>query len=97
LPGRVWPQLKSKALNAVAAHLGVSFTHHNAAEDARACAEVALAAADRVAALEVADIPHRLDVWRPAETRGFGVKSGAESGLLGGQGPPCNLYPLSSM
>jgi len=27
----------------------VSFTHHNAAEDARACAEVALAAADRVA------------------------------------------------
>ena len=64
---RVWPHLKSKALNAVAAHLGVNFTHHNAAEDARACAEVALAAADMVAALEVADIPHRLDVWRPAK------------------------------
>jgi DNA polymerase-3 subunit epsilon len=64
---KVWPQLKSKALNAVAAHLGVKFTHHNAAEDARACAEVALAAAEIVAALEVADLPHRLEVWRPTK------------------------------
>jgi len=63
----VWPDLKSKALNNVAAHLGVRFTHHNAAEDARACAEIALAAARMVGALEVADLPRRLEVWRPAK------------------------------
>ena len=64
---RVWPHLKSKALKNVAAHLGIGFTHHNAAEDARACAEVALAAAEIVGALEVADLPGRLEVWRPAK------------------------------
>ena len=61
---QVWPELRSKALNNVASHLGIRFTHHNAAEDARACAEIALAAADAVGALEVADIPERLKVWR---------------------------------
>ena len=61
---RVWPELKSKALRSVAAHLGIPFTHHNAAEDARACAEVAIAAANIVGALEVGDIPARLAVWR---------------------------------
>src|SRR5258706_9976885 len=66
---RVWPQLKSKALNNLAAHLGIRFQHHNAAEDARACAEVALAASDEVSALEVVDLPGRLDVWRPREQK----------------------------
>jgi DNA polymerase III subunit epsilon len=61
---KVWPQLKSKALGSVAAHLGIAFSHHNAAEDARACAQIALAAANAVGALEVADIPARLAVWR---------------------------------
>jgi len=60
----VWPELPSKALNKVAAHLGIRFRHHSAAEDARACAEVALAAAEEVGALEIADIPDRLKVWR---------------------------------
>jgi DNA polymerase-3 subunit epsilon len=63
---QVWPELKSKALNKVAAHLGIGFTHHDAGEDARAAAEIALAAAALVGALEVADLPHRLEVWRPA-------------------------------
>jgi len=61
---RVWPELPSKGLAALAGHLGIEFRHHNAAEDARACAEVALAAARAIGALEVADIRHRLEVWQ---------------------------------
>jgi DNA polymerase-3 subunit epsilon len=60
----VWPGLRSKSLDSVARHLGLTFRHHNAAEDARVCAEVALAAARVLGALEVADIPDRLSVWR---------------------------------
>lgn len=60
----VWPELPSKGLASIASFLGLKFRHHNAAEDARACAEVALAAARIVGALEVVDIPDRLQVWR---------------------------------
>jgi DNA polymerase-3 subunit epsilon len=60
----VWPELRSKSLDSVARHLGLTFRHHNAAEDARTCAEVALAAARVLGALEIADIPARLQVWR---------------------------------
>ncbi len=66
---QVWPQLKSKALNNLAQFLGIKFQHHNAAEDARACALVALAAAEEVHALEVVDLPDRLRVWRPAQAK----------------------------
>ena len=54
---QVWPQLPSKALKNVARHLGITFRHHNAAEDARACAQIALAAAAELGATEVAEIP----------------------------------------
>jgi DNA polymerase-3 subunit epsilon len=64
---RVWPQLPSKSLANMARHLGIRFKHHNAAEDAMACATVAIAAARRVNALEICDIPARLEVWRPPE------------------------------
>jgi DNA polymerase III subunit epsilon len=53
----VWPELPSKALKNVARHLGIRFRHHDAAEDARACAEVALAAAAELGAAEIAEIP----------------------------------------
>lgn len=64
---RVWPELSSKSLDSVARHLGLAFRHHNAAEDARVCAEIAIAAARAVCALEVADIQDRLNVWRAPE------------------------------
>ncbi len=60
----VWPELKSKSLGSVAAHLGIRFQHHNAAEDARTCALIAIAAARIVGALEVIDIPARIDARR---------------------------------
>ena len=53
----VWPELKSKALNNVARHLGIRFAHHNAGQDARACAEIALAAAEHLGAPDIASIP----------------------------------------
>ena len=65
----VWPHLRSKALNNVASYLGIRFQHHNAAQDARACAEIALAATAEVRALEIVDLPSRLAVWRPPETK----------------------------
>jgi len=65
---QVWPELRSKGLASMANHLGIQFRHHNAAEDAMACAYVAIAAARRVNALEICDIPARLQVWRPPET-----------------------------
>jgi len=64
---RVWPELPSKSLKNVARHLAIAFTHHNAAQDARACAEIAIAAAQTEGALEIADIPARLAVWRPTQ------------------------------
>jgi len=37
-----WPQLYSHRLPDVASHCGIVFRHHDAAEDARACAEILL-------------------------------------------------------
>jgi len=44
LAQRSWPDLASHKLNAVCAHLGVAFKHHDAGEDAYACATLALEA-----------------------------------------------------
>jgi DNA polymerase-3 subunit epsilon len=60
----VWPELPSKSLSSMAEHLGLRFQHHNAAEDARVCAEVAIAAARIMGAFSVADIVPRLDAFR---------------------------------
>jgi DNA polymerase-3 subunit epsilon len=60
----VWPELKSKSLDNVARHLGIKFRHHDAAEDAAACAYVAIAAARVMGVYEVSDIPERLEAWR---------------------------------
>ncbi len=66
LAQRHWPQLGSHRLNVLAAHLGLTFAHHNAAEDARICAEACLAMAQEA---EVADLlelalKHGLNVGR---------------------------------
>jgi DNA polymerase-3 subunit epsilon len=41
---KTWPHLENHKLNTVSDHLQFSFTHHNALEDALACANVLLAA-----------------------------------------------------
>jgi len=54
---RVWPHLGSHKLNIVANHLGLTFAHHNAAEDAAICAEAAIAIARTLRVSHVRDIP----------------------------------------
>jgi len=61
---RVWPDLPSKSLKNVAGHLGITFRHHNAAEDARACAEIALAAKERLGCLCVSEIASHIQAPR---------------------------------
>lgn len=56
----VWPQLTSHKLNIVARHLGVAFRHHDAAGDAYACGQVALAAARQKDAARLHDLPRAL-------------------------------------
>ena len=49
----VWPNLSSHNLKSVSDHLGISFNHHNALEDARATAEIAIRACRQ----------HRSEIW----------------------------------
>ena len=39
-----WPELKNHRLSTVAAHLNIALNHHDAASDAKACAEIILKA-----------------------------------------------------
>ena len=57
-----WPVLPSHSLPAVAAHLGIRFAHHDAAEDARAAAEIALRALHEVNATTLADLARILEL-----------------------------------
>lgn len=54
---KVWPHLGSHKLNILAGHLGLTFAHHNAAEDAAICAEAALAITRSLRVSEVRDVP----------------------------------------
>jgi DNA polymerase-3 subunit epsilon len=54
---RVWPHLGSHKLNVLAGHLGLTFAHHNAAEDAAICAEASIAIARSLRVRHVRDVP----------------------------------------
>jgi len=56
----VWPDLPSHKLNVVCGHLGVAFAHHDAAADAYACGQVALAATSLNGLAHVRDLPGSL-------------------------------------
>ena len=56
----VWPNLPSHKLNVVCGHLGVDFKHHDAAGDAYACGQVALAATNLNSLGHVRDLPSHL-------------------------------------
>lgn len=60
LAQRHWPELSSHRLNVLAAHLDLSFLHHNAAEDARICAEVCLAMAREADVSDLFELASRL-------------------------------------
>jgi DNA polymerase-3 subunit epsilon len=60
LAQRHWPELGSHRLNVLAAHLGLTFLHHNAAEDARICAQACLAMAAEAGVDDVFDLAVKL-------------------------------------
>jgi len=45
---KVWPDLPDHKLNTMADYLGISFQHHQALDDARVCAAIACAAAEKL-------------------------------------------------
>ncbi len=57
---KVWPDLGSHKLDVLAAHLGLTFAHHNAAEDAAVCAQAALSIARSLKVERVQDVPARI-------------------------------------
>ncbi len=57
---KVWPHLGSHKLNILAGHLGLTFTHHNAAEDAAICAEATIAIARSLNLSRIEDVPGRI-------------------------------------
>lgn len=48
LARRIWPNLPNHKLGTMANYLNISFKHHNALEDAGACATIVLAAAENM-------------------------------------------------
>lgn len=59
---KAWPNLPNHKLNTVGDFLHVDFRHHDALEDARACAAIPLAAAELVGADSVEDLAQTLRV-----------------------------------
>ncbi|GLS42940.1 3'-5' exonuclease [Methylobacterium brachythecii] len=90
---QVFPDPAGCGLAKVAARLGIRFEHHDAGEDAYACAEIALAAMREIGATRVAALPRLLNMpaallpggYRPdTESR----RSTASRALLSGQQQP---------
>ncbi len=59
---KVWDDLPSYRLLDLGNFLGISFKHHNAAEDAAACGRVALAAAETLCVTAIDNIPKVIDM-----------------------------------
>lgn len=59
---KVWYDWQSHGLASLASQLGIDFEHHNAAEDAKVCAQVALAIAGDLGAGRIAEIPERIEM-----------------------------------
>jgi len=61
-----WPELRNHKLSTVAAHLKVALTHHDAASDAKACAEIVLRAGQQhveVNRVSSRPVPESLDLF----------------------------------
>jgi DNA polymerase III subunit epsilon len=56
LAKRLWPGLDSYGLARIAIHLGVDFTHHDPAEDAFACAHIALQGCEQLKVESLEDL-----------------------------------------
>lgn len=59
---RTWPYLLNHKLNTVAGHLGFAFKHHDALEDARACAHIAVRACELHNADTIPELAEKLAI-----------------------------------
>ncbi|HHX95077.1 MAG TPA: DNA polymerase III subunit epsilon [Clostridia bacterium] len=80
---RTWPELRSHRLNVVAEYLGISFKHHDALEDALACASIAIKACQVHRAHTLEELAETLDInmgttaciRRPRQSYAYGYSS----------------------
>ncbi len=61
LSKKTWPDLHSYCLDIVADYCGIDFIHHDPAEDAIACARIALSACDAIAVADPREAADKLD------------------------------------
>ncbi len=61
---RAWPGQTGYGLAAIAERLSIQFQHHNALEDARACAQIAIAAAEKSKAENLEALEEKLGLTR---------------------------------
>jgi len=62
LAKKVWPTLNSYRLNMISAHLGISLKHHDAEEDAVACAEISLRCCDEMGVNRLEDLAMKFGI-----------------------------------
>lgn len=58
----VWPALPNHKLHSVANHLGIAFSHHDAADDAMAAAKIAISACDRTGSVSLTELLKNLNL-----------------------------------
>ena len=61
---RTWPGQTGYGLAAISERLSIQFRHHNALEDARACAQIAMAAATQAKAQDLESLEDKLGLTR---------------------------------
>ncbi len=61
---RAWPGQSGYGLAAISERLSIQFSHHNALEDARACAQIAIAAAGKSNAMDLESLEEKLGLTR---------------------------------
>lgn len=66
-----WPDRSTYRLNAMADHLGITFRHHDAGEDAEACAKIALKACRQTDSPGLHDLLKRFNISRGILAGGF--------------------------
>ncbi|AWN50301.1 DNA polymerase III [Methylobacterium terrae] len=81
-------------LSSLAARVGVTFRHHDAGEDAYACAEIALAVMREAGAPDVASLARRLGLARERAGEGSRSPDGIAARALRGVAPSRTRTPL---
>ncbi|MCF4126320.1 3'-5' exonuclease [Methylobacterium sp. SyP6R] len=81
-------------LSALAARVGVTFRHHDAGEDAYACAEIALAVMREAGAPDIASLARRMNLTRERAGEGARSSEGIVARALRGVAPSRSRAPL---